>query len=167
MDYKEAIALFEERLNGKGVFLTVSDGTRTNTMTISWGSAGVMWGKGIITVPVRNTRYTYELLQNADSFTISIPDTSEESNALLLLCGTKSGRDSDKMSALTLEKARTVNGAVVTNNALAHIECRIMQHADVNNGTLDPSVDEKIYPKKDYHTLYIGQIEAVYEQTYR
>ena len=57
----------------KGVFLTVKQGDNTNTMTIGWGMLGRIWNRQIFMVLVRYSRYTYELIEKADSFTVSIP----------------------------------------------------------------------------------------------
>ena len=57
----------------KGLFLTVKSKEKINTMTIGWGSIGIIWGKPIFTVAVRNSRYTHSLIENSNNFTVSIP----------------------------------------------------------------------------------------------
>ena len=79
----------------KGAFLNVSDGQKDNTMTIGWANLGFMWKKPILTVMVRHSRYTYELIEKADCFTLSLP-LSTDLKKELGICGTKSGRNVDK-----------------------------------------------------------------------
>ncbi|MCG4586306.1 flavin reductase, partial [Anaerosalibacter bizertensis] len=97
-DYsKEAL----EQINN-GAFLTVKSGDEVNTMTIGWGNIGVIWSMPIFTVAVRYSRHTYNLLENSDEFTVSIPikiDMKKE----LAFCGTKSGRDVNKFKECNLK----------------------------------------------------------------
>ena len=80
----------------KGVLLTVKAGNKVNSMTISWGTLGIEWAVPIFTAFVREHRYTREILDQADSFTINIP--LEGANRKILgYMGTKSGRDTDKI----------------------------------------------------------------------
>ena len=83
--------------------LTAGDETNFNTMTISWGSLGTLWGKPIATTYVRESRYTREFMDNNDYFTVSF--YPEEYKDVLGVMGSKSGRDMDKMndSGLTPE----------------------------------------------------------------
>ena len=62
-----------ERMAKGGVFLTVNGETGPNTMTMGWGSLSVYWGKPVLIIPVRKSRYTHELLQTAQEFTVSVP----------------------------------------------------------------------------------------------
>ena len=54
----------------KGAFLNVSHGGRDNTMTIGWGSLGVVWGKPVFSVLVRPSRYTFDLLEASGEFSV-------------------------------------------------------------------------------------------------
>ena len=74
--------------------LTAGSMDNFNTMTISWGGMGTLWGKPVVTVYVKPIRYTYEFLEKNDYFTLSF--FPEEYRADLLTLGTKSGRDGDK-----------------------------------------------------------------------
>ena len=42
-----------------------------NTMTISWGGLGTLWGKPVATVYVKPIRYTHSFLDANDYFTVS------------------------------------------------------------------------------------------------
>ena len=75
----------------------VTAGTKEkfNSMTISWGSMGTIWGKPMITVFIRPTRYTYEFIKSNEYFTVSFFD--EKYRDKISLIGNKSGRDIDKV----------------------------------------------------------------------
>jgi flavin reductase (DIM6/NTAB) family NADH-FMN oxidoreductase RutF len=85
----------------KGAFLTVKLEDKVNTMTIAWGSLGFMWNKPVFIAMVRYSRYTYELIDKAEDFTISLPLQGQLKKALGL-CGSKSGRDIDKIKEFGL-----------------------------------------------------------------
>ena len=146
----------------KGVFLTVKDGEKLNTMTIGWGNIGFIWGKPIFMVMVRNSRYTAELLQNGKEFTVSIPlnvDLRKE----LALCGTKSGRDIDKFKEckLTEVKGKVVDTPVISECDL-HYECKIVYKQSMESMTLSKDIKEKAYANGDYHVMYYGEIVSSY-----
>ena len=144
----------------KGAFLMVNG----NPMTIGWGQFGVIWGKRTFTVYVRKSRYTHALLENATTFTVSVPfeDTYREA---LALCGTKSGRDIDKMKTLGAEFFEARYGG---QNGFAgcryQIECRILSRSDLDENTIEEeSLLRRYYPNGDSHTMYIGEILGVTE----
>ncbi len=67
-----------------------------NTMTVAWGSFGTMWFKPFVQAVVRNTRYTFDYMNQCDDFTLcAFP---EEMKPKLQLLGSKSGRDGDKIA---------------------------------------------------------------------
>lgn len=92
----------------EGAFLTAGDSGKSNVMTIAWGSIGFMWGKPVFTVLVRPSRYTYRFMEEGSEFTVSVPVGGMKE--ALALCGSKSGRDMDKVKAagLTLQAGKKV-----------------------------------------------------------
>jgi flavin reductase (DIM6/NTAB) family NADH-FMN oxidoreductase RutF len=78
-------------------------------MTVAWGSMGVMWGKPFAQVVVRPVRYTFEFMEQYDSFTLcAFP---AEYRQTLLMLGTKSGRDGDKIAESGLTPVVSANVA--------------------------------------------------------
>lgn len=145
----------------KGAFLTVAANGAVNTMTIGWATIGFIWQKPIFMIAVRDSRHTFGLLEKADSFTVSIPADDSQREALKV-CGTKSGRAIDKFKECGLEArpAQKVQSPVLAIPGV-HYECRIVYQSAMNPAFLDGELD-RLYPKKDYHTLYFGEIVACY-----
>lgn len=145
-----------------GAFLTVKSGDTVNTMTIGWGSIGIMWRKPSFTVMVRTSRYTYELLNNTDEFTVSIPVSGKLSKELSV-CGSKSGREIDKIKecGLKLKKGIKVNTPVI-DGCYIYIECKIVLRQLIDDKKLSPDVNERCYKNGDYHEMYYGEIKAMY-----
>ena len=152
---------------GKGVLLTAKANDRVNTMVIGWGMLGIEWGKPIFTVFVRKSRYTKALLDQNPEFTVNIPLGSIPKE-ILSLCGSKSGRDVDKIQqlGLTLEDPVTVSVPAIRELPLT-LECKVIYRQDQDPAAIDPQSDSRFYAKGtanegDYHTAYYGQVTAAY-----
>ena len=146
----------------KGAFLMVGG----NPMTIGWGQFGVLWNKPTFTVYVRKSRYTHDLLLQADTFTVSVPAAGVMQKELAF-CGTKSGRDVQKMQALNATLFHNRYGAQDGfDGCRYHIECRILFRADLDEHALeDETLQSRYYADGDPHTMYVGEILGVTEQT--
>lgn len=152
---------------GKGALLTVCADGKINTMTVGWGTLGIEWGKPICTVFVRESRYTKQLLDKNPEFTLNVPYGSE-AKEILRLCGTKSGRDTDKFQALGLEQeeGKTVSVPGIRQLPLT-LECKVIYRQDQDPKAINEENDKRYYARGtanagDYHTAYYGQITAAY-----
>lgn len=174
---KKEIAVFDyanEILQNvrSGVLLTTQAGGKTNTMTISWGTLGIEWGRPIFTVFVREHRFTKQLLDQNGEFTINIPVGSFDKK-ILGFCGTKSGRDTDKIQelGLTLEEPSQISVPGIRELPLT-LECRVLYKQTQDKNAIPPFIQETNYPQdvdgsfpganRDYHTAYYGEIVAAY-----
>ncbi len=159
--YLESLDALMETVT-KGAFLTVKAGEEINTMTIGWATIGFVWRREVFMVAVRDSRHTFSLIEKSSDFTVTIP-TDSSSKEALVFCGTKSGRDYNKFIECNLQtrKAVAVESPVI-DTAGVHYECRIIYKSAMNSADLDDNL-EKLYPAKDYHTLYFGEILACYE----
>jgi flavin reductase (DIM6/NTAB) family NADH-FMN oxidoreductase RutF len=146
----------------RGAFLTLKAGDALNTMTIGWATFGFIWQKPVMMVAVRPTRHTFGIIEKAQDFTVTIP-TGDMSKAIAF-CGSKSGRDGDKFKMCKLE---TADGQKVASPIIKvpgiHYECKIVYKSAMNPAFLDKNYDKSLYPQKDYHTLYFGEIVGCYE----
>ena len=144
-----------------GAFLTVRAGERLNTMTIGWATIGFCWRKPVFMVAVRYSRHTFTIIEDAADYTVSVPTGGMKEE--IMYCGTKSGRDGDKFAACGL---KTVPGQNVVSPVIdvpgIHIECRIVFKTAMDPTHLAADY-ASLYPEKDYHTLYFGEIMACYE----
>lgn len=131
-----------------------------NTMTASWGFMGVLWNKPVCAVFIRPQRYTLEFVEEAER--LSLTFFGEEWRAALRLCGTKSGRDMDKIAESGLTVCHTENGVPYFAEAKTAVICRKL-YADWLKPEcfLDPLVASANYPKSDYHKVFICEIEQV------
>ena len=131
-----------------------------NTMTVGWGSLGVMWRRPFVQVVVRPTRYTYGFMEQYDTFTLcAFPEAYRQA---LQILGTKSGRDEDKIAEAGLTPiASTLVPAPGFAEADLIVECRKMYWQDMDPAHFLNSTIEKHYAKKDYHRIYFGEVVAI------
>ena len=152
-------------LHRQGAFLTVKDEDgRENVMTISWGNIGFEWGRPIFTVLVRKSRYTFELIENAKEFTVSIP-TQSSTKDKLAFAGTRSGREIDKFEQgiITRAKAKSVDTSTVLESDIVY-ECRIIYKHKIDPQILADEVLRTSYRDGDYHNIYYGEIVEAYKR---
>ena len=147
------------KIGSEWMLITAGNEEKHNTMTASWGAMGVMWGKNVVTVYLRPQRYTKEFVDTLDTFTISFYD--ESCRKALNVCGTKSGRDCDKEKEAGLTPYY-IDGTTAFEKANMILVCKKQYHQDMKPECFDvPENDEKWYPNKDYHTLYMAEVVKV------
>lgn len=162
INFTENLEKGMEFLHTQGAFLTVKSGEKINTMTIGWGNVGYEWNRPIFTVMVRKSRYTIDLIENSDNFTVSIP-LNKNLKSALMVCGSKSGRDIDKFKEcnLSLEKSKKVDTPIIGDCEL-HYECKIVYKHELDSKLLSNDIVESSYSNGDYHILYYGEIVETY-----
>lgn len=152
---------FAQKLHKEG-FLTTKLGDKINTMTIGWSSLGYIWGKPVLTVMVRKSRYTYELIEQSHEFTVTFPE--EEAKEALGICGSKSGRQIDKLKEANINTlASKILNTPVLDMKGQHYECRIVYKQEMTSSNLDTELKDKWYKTDDFHVLYFGEILAQYK----
>jgi flavin reductase (DIM6/NTAB) family NADH-FMN oxidoreductase RutF len=134
---------------------------KPNVMAIGWGFIGVLWGKPVFLVAVRPSRFTHEFIEDAGEFTVNVP--SEDMDKAVGYCGEVSGRKCDKFKKcnLTLAKGRKVNAPVIKECRI-HYECRVVHKLKIKRDLVPADLKSTFYPKGDFHTLFLGEILAVY-----
>ena len=148
--------------SGTWFLLTSGDFNKNdfNTMTVAWGSIGTMWNKPFVQVVVRPTRYTFEFMERYDSFTLSAFQP-EHRDALMLL-GSKSGRDGNKIAEAGLTPcAAALVAAPTFAEANLVIECAKIYWQDMDASHFLTENINNNYPLKDYHRMYFGEILSI------
>ena len=146
-----------------GFLITAGTSEKYNTMIASWGSMGVLWGRNILTLYVRQSRYTHQFLEQNEGFTVSFfpPEMKER----LLWCGRHSGRDHDKIAetGLKISCLRGPNGDERVTFKQASLVFSFTKAAVlplVKESFLLPEI-ESFYQDGDFHTTYIGFIDSI------
>lgn len=134
-----------------------------NTMTASWGTLGVLWHKPVAICFIRPGRHTFEFAEQSELFTLSF--FNKEDKDILTYCGKHSGRDVNKCYETGIKPLETPGGAITFDKARKFIECKKM-YADFLKPELflPEDIDSKLYPNKDYHKIFIGEILSICEK---
>ena len=82
------------KIGSDWMLITAGDKEKANTMTASWGGFGVLWGKNVAYIFVRESRYTKEFLDKKDTFSLTF---FEGHKMDLKYLGAVSGRNEDKI----------------------------------------------------------------------
>lgn len=146
-------------------WMLISAGTKEklNTMTASWGGLGVLWNRNVATVYIRPQRFTLEFVEKEDYFTLSF--FGEAYRKQLALCGAKSGRDIDKVKACGFTVASGAGNAPYFEEAELVLVCRKLYEQKIDPECFaDKTLDGDIYPEKDYHHMFIGEIVEAWKK---
>ena len=149
------------QLFGKDWMLLTAGGMeKHNCMTIAWGGLGVLWGLPTATVYVRPERYTYSFLTGSETFSVCAFDESWREK--LVLCGTKSGRDTDKEALCGLTPVLSESGAVYYAEARLALVCKKIYEQDFDAARFLDERVKKIYAEgAQLHRMFIGEIVEV------
>ena len=130
-----------------------------NTMTASWGGLGILWNKPVVYIFIRPQRFKFEFIENNTYFSLSFLESKHKD--ILTFCGTKSGRNVDKIKETGLRPAYTENGTIYFEQAKLVLECKKLYYNDIQPENFIEQAIDKNYPQKDYHRMYIGEIVSV------
>ena len=158
-DYANAVTAALRR----GVLLTTKNGSKVNSMVIGWGHIGRIWELPVFVAYVRDNRYTRELLDANPEFTVNVPVNGFDKKAFAV-CGTKSGRDTDKLAEAGLT---AVSPEVISVPGLKEwpltLECRVIYREEQTAARLPEALRRRFYSiETDDHIAYFGEIVAAY-----
>ncbi|MBE7010169.1 MAG: flavin reductase family protein [Ruminococcaceae bacterium] len=141
------------------MLIGAQNGDTVNAMTASWGGMGVLWHKNVVFTFIRPQRFTKTLVDASDHFSLTFFDESYRDT--LAYFGKVSGFDEDKIktSGLTIE---SIDGAPCFKEGKLILICKKLYAGDIlPEGFFSDEIDARHYPGKDYHTMYVGEIEKV------
>jgi len=160
--YTHRFAEMVDILDDSGLLLAATKRSgASNTMTIGWGTVGIIWGLPIFAVLVRPSRFTYEFIEHSHEFTVNVP--SAELRRFVDFCGTHTGRDVDKFAQFNVQTSPGRRVSSVTIDPCPWVyECRVVQKNDVLASTFASQITSAYYPSGDYHRVYYGEIVGVF-----
>ncbi len=148
-----------DEISNHWVLISAKNNDQVNTMTASWGQLGHLWGKNVATVFIRPQRYTKEFVDAQDYFTVTLFDGYKKELGIL---GSRSGRDGDKISDVHFD-IEEIEGQPTFKQGKMVFICKKMYSDYLKpEHFIDDSIDQRWYPEKDYHEMYIGEIIACY-----
>lgn len=130
------------------LLVTIGKDGKPNVMSALWRTIGELWDYPVITVAVSPSRYSFELLtKGVQEFTLNVP--SKKINESIDICGTYSGRNTDKfkLANLTIIPGKRVKVPTL-EECILNYECKIIHETDSGNNAP--------------HHLFIGEILVAY-----
>lgn len=133
-----------------------------NSMTISWGTIGELWGKNVVIVYVSSDRASKKLMDKNNYFTVSaFPDTREFREALSYIGSHSMTEDPNKTETAGLKVEYSSLGNPMFSDADLVIECKKI-YSDEFKKSLMPDDVRHLYDDLGVHTFYIGEIVNIY-----
>lgn len=159
---KEPNSLPENYIQAIGdewMLIAAGNSSKYNMMTASWGFTGVMWGKPCAIAAIRPQRYTKELVDANDYFTLSFYGADKAVHAV---CGKESGRTVDKTALTGLTPLfDDETGAPYFEQARLVFICKKLYTAPLTKGGFTAQGAEipgNFYAANDFHEMYYGEI---------
>lgn len=142
------------------MLITAGNNQEFNMMTAGWGGLGCMFGKPVAFCFIAPTRYTYKLMEKNDTYTLTF--YTEAYREALNTCGSKSGKDTDKVKASGLTPISTPEGSKAFAEAWLIIECRKMVSQSIIPEAITNQKLKEEWEGKQLHKMFIGEIINVW-----
>ena len=136
-----------------------------NSMIGSGGGLGMLFMKPTTWCILRADRYTLELIQEEQTYTMSY--FSNEFKERMLFLGSKSGRDSEKMKEVELTSVQTPSGDMSFKEARLILECKltaltVANPDDFYTQETKDYINEAYQEANVYRKLAFGEITRVW-----
>ncbi len=151
-----------EKFDKDWALLTAGDIKNRNTMTVSWGFMGTLYGKSVVCVFVRPNRHTYSLMESSERFTLSFMDESYRSQMTFM--GRNSGALVDKYKETGLEPIYdTDSGVSYIKGAQYVMKLKKLYAAPLKEEYFVDKSLLKFYKEdlSDLHKMYIAEVTSL------
>ncbi len=130
---------------------------KENLITLSWMNFGYFWNQLTLTILVRPSRYSHNLIKNSGCFTINVLE--KEYFDKIAFCGKHSGSYCDKFeeTKLTKIKSKVIPVSSIKESSMI-LECKVVFTNEVEPENLNDLYIAKYYTKADYHTMFTANI---------
>ena len=143
IDIREVKENLVHLLADEWALVTAGRGDALGTMTVSWGGIGELWGKDMATIYIRPLSFYPEQYKDA-----------------LRLCGSKSGREINKVEATGLTPCYYEKAPYFEEAKLVLVCRKVAVSAFEPSQFLDSGIMQN-YAQNDFHAIYYGAIEKV------
>ena len=148
-------------ISDEWMLISAGNEEKSNMMTASWGLIGELWFRDVAVCFIRPQRYTLNFVEENETFALSFFGT--EQKQALSFCGSKSGKDYDKLKETGLTPVYS-DGTVYYEEAKLVLICKKIAVSEVKpEQILEKSIIDRCYPEKDFHKIFVGEIIRVLE----
>lgn len=142
------------------MLITAGKENEFNMMTASWGALGYVFGKPAFFCFINPTRYTYQLMEKNDTYTLSF--YTEAYRDALKYCGSHTGASEDKVKGSGLTPITLSSGSKAFSEAWMIIECKKMMSQPLNADSFNSEEQRKEWSQKVINKMFIGEILNVW-----
>ena len=160
IDIRDVKKNLTKAISDEWMLISAGDEHKSNMMTASWGLTGELWFRDVAVCFIRPQRYTLEFVEKNDTFALSFFGTGEKQ--ALSLCGSKSGRNVNKIDETGLTPVFTEDGVPYFEQARLVLICKKLYAQPLcEEGVLGGDSVLKHYNGDEYHKMYISEILEV------
>lgn len=153
-----------EAIGKDWMLVTAGNSDKFNMMTANWGTFGILWHRPVAICFIRPQRYTFELVENNEYFTLCFLE--EQYREALNLCGSLSGRNIDKAKATGLTPLETTHGNIYFEECKLVFECHKLYSDKLEaEHFIQKEIIDEVYTKGDFHKFFIGEIVSCLQKT--
>jgi flavin reductase (DIM6/NTAB) family NADH-FMN oxidoreductase RutF len=151
------------KLIDRGMLITAGNENSFNTMTASWAGIGFLWQRPVAFIFIRPQRYTLQFVEREAVLTLSFFD--ETYRRALNICGSKSGRNTDKVSEAGITPVKFPAGSIAFEEASYVFECKKL-YADFLKPEcfINCNIPKEIYPSNDFHKMFTLEITQAWRR---
>lgn len=158
---------FIESIGHEWMLITAGTPNHFNTMTASWGGIGFLWNRPVVFIFIRPERYTFEFVNEQEEFTLCF--LGDENKNIHKICGSKSGRDTDKIAESGLCPMITEHNNVIFEQCRLALECKKL-YTDVLKAEnfIETEIPSKWYgdtPGTHLHHIFVAEITAAWRKS--
>ena len=159
IEAQELTGNFFKRIGEDWMLITAEKDGKVNMMTASWGGIGIYYGRPVAYTFVRPDRHTKLFIDAAPGFSLGF--FSADYRPQLNFCGSKSGRDYDKVQECGFDVLHA-DGIPYFAQSETTLICKPLLAQELDPAAFTrPEIAPAIYPAQDYHTLYISEVVSV------
>ncbi len=139
-----------------------SDTNSANIMTISWGGTGIIWNKPYAVSYVGSKRFTNDLLEKYDTFTLNFFEPNKFRKELKI-CGEGSGKEVNRFEK-TGFNLKNIENTPAIEEAKLILHCKVL-YSDLfkEDNFVDKKILQDFYAKEYTHKFFIGEILNVFQ----
>lgn len=147
-----------------GVYLgTAGTPDHYNSLTLGWGASGVLWGKPVAIVYIRENRFSFRYFEKEPVFVLSWYGKKERP-ALFKIFGGTSGRDTDKEKLSGFTPVETPEGGVTYLQAEKVVICRKILRTPVPEAAVPGPLRARLASDGFIHVQYTGEVLSVWRR---
>lgn len=144
-------------INSTGIFVTIGRAT-PNVMVTHNGLLGKMWGREVFVLPIKSSKYSYQIITQTKSFALNVP--ARDMRNEIAQCDVISGYRVNKFQTLGLhpKRARAIEAYVLGECGLI-VECKVIAAIPPEN--ISAQIDG-LFEVGRGHTLFVAEVATSY-----